>query len=132
MKIVQVNVWMGRLAKGLMRYIEKEQPDIICMQEVFDSSFTVSYPDRMFTILQLLKEASGLEYEYFSTRYSVDVMDGTVPYGNAILSRFPFRSERTVQIENEIIEHVTPDTEVKCQQFTDSDYRCQWGRVDHC
>lgn len=113
MKVLQINVWMGRLAKGLIRYIEKEQPDIICIQEAFNSDFTVPYPDRMYTILQLLKEASGLEYEYFSMRYSIDVMDGTVPYGNAILSRFPFQSTDTVQIENAVIEHVTPETEVR-------------------
>lgn len=110
MKIMQINIWAGRMARGLVRYIEKEQPDIICMQEVFGADFSVPTPDRMFDILSRLKEASGLEHEYFSRRYSIDVIGKTAPYGNAILSRFPFVSTRVAQIENEIIEHMdTPD-----------------------
>lgn len=112
MKIMQINVWMGRMAKGLMRYIEKEQPDVICMQEVFNGDFEVPYPDRMFDILCRLKEASGLEHEYFSLRYSVDIAGGTVPFGNAILSRFPFLSQKTIQTENTVIEHVTSENHV--------------------
>lgn len=109
MKVMQINLWMGRMAKGLMRYIEKEQPDVICMQEVSNADFEVMLPDRMFDILSRIKEASGLEYEYFSPRYSIDVAGGTAPFGNAILSRFPFESTKTVQIEHSTVEHVTAE-----------------------
>jgi len=107
MKIMQINLWMGRMAKGLMRYIEKEHPDVICMQEVSNADFEVMLPDRMFDILARIKEVSGLEHEYFSPRYSIDVAGGTAPFGNAILSRFPFESTKTVQIEHTTVEHVT-------------------------
>lgn len=113
MKIMQINIWAGRMARGLMGYIEREQPDIICMQEVFNANFEVPTPDRMFDILSRLKQSSGLEHEYFSKRYSIDVVRGTAPYGNAILSRFPFISTRTVQIENEVIEHMDAENEVR-------------------
>lgn len=110
MKVIQLNIWMGRMAQGLTRYVEKEQPDIICMQEVFNGSTEVVRPDRMFDILRRLKESSGLEYEYFSPNYSVDVGGDTAPYGNAILSRYPFESAQTFQIERALIEHVTAAT----------------------
>ncbi len=83
------------------------------MQEVFHSDHAVALPDRMFQIVSLIKDASGLEHEYFSMRYSVDIAGLTVPYGNVVLSRFPFTSARTIQIENEIIEHVTTENEVR-------------------
>jgi endonuclease/exonuclease/phosphatase family metal-dependent hydrolase len=107
MKIMQINIWMGRMAQGLMRYIEDEQPDVICMQEVFNADFEVMRPDRMFDILSRLKGLSGLEYEYFSPTYSLDIAGGTAPYGNAILSRFPFEKAETIQIEHSTLEHVT-------------------------
>jgi endonuclease/exonuclease/phosphatase family metal-dependent hydrolase len=83
------------------------------MQEVFNADFEVPSPDRMFNILSLLKEASGLEYVYFSKRSSTDIAGGTAPYGNAILSRYPFVSTDTIQIENSVVEHMTIDNEVK-------------------
>lgn len=109
MKILQINIWAGRMARGLVRYIELEQPDVICMQEVFNGDFEVPCPDRMFDILSRIKQASGLEHEYFSMRYSIDVTGSTVPYGNAILSRFPFESVRTIQTEHSVIEHMTAE-----------------------
>lgn len=107
MKIIQLNIWAGRMARGLMSYLEKEQPDVVCMQEVFNADFEVPTPDRVFDSLSRLKAASGLQHEYFSMRYSVDVAGGTAPYGNAILSRFPLQSAQTIQIEKDVLEHVT-------------------------
>lgn len=108
-KIIQLNAWQGRLARGLMSYIEKEKADIICLQEVFNGDFEVPCPDRMFDIGRRLKEASGLEYEYFSKRFTLDVANGTLPYGNVILSRFPFMQTKTIQTENKIVEHINKD-----------------------
>lgn len=112
MKIMQLNIWAGRMARGLIRYIEKEQPDVICMQEVFNADFAVPTPDRMFDIFSRLKEVSGLQYDYFSMRYSVDVIGRTAPYGNAILSRFPIKSAQTIQIEKNVLEHVTAESDI--------------------
>jgi exonuclease III len=50
MKLVQVNVWMGRLTPTLIKFIKDEQPDIICMQEVFVSPVEVPVPNRQFTV----------------------------------------------------------------------------------
>jgi len=135
MKIMQINIWMGRMAKGLMRYVEKEQPDVICMQEVFNGDYAVAFPDRMFDILHRVKEASGLQYDYFSARYSVDVAGGVVPYGNAILSRFPLESSQTIQTEHEFQEHVTAEDEVRnvnnLQVVTISDNGVLWTIANH-
>lgn len=37
MKILQLNVWMGKVEGNLRRFLENNQFDVICMQEVFAS-----------------------------------------------------------------------------------------------
>ena len=107
MKITQLNVWQGRMPRALMRFFEHERPDIICLQEVFDSDVDIPYPDRMFDILARIKQAAGLEYVYFSPTFSIEVTGETAFHGNAILSRYPLITTETIQIEQNFIKHMT-------------------------
>lgn len=98
---------MGKLTWQAMRFIEQEKPDIICLQEVFQTNANVKFPDKQFDCLDLVQEASGLEYCFFSPIMSMDVADGTVEMGNAILSRYPFESTETIFTHGEYQEHHT-------------------------
>ncbi|HSD55555.1 MAG TPA: endonuclease/exonuclease/phosphatase family protein [Candidatus Saccharimonadales bacterium] len=37
MKLVQLNIWQGRLIDHVATLLKHEQPDIICLQEVYSS-----------------------------------------------------------------------------------------------
>lgn len=101
MKLIQLNVWMGKLSWAAMRFIEQEQPDIVCLQEVFQSDVEVTIPDRIFNCLDLLQKASGLEHCYFSPTLGVSIEGGTANFGNAILSRFPLENTETIFTQGE-------------------------------
>lgn len=107
MKLLQLNVWMGKLTWQATRFIEQEKPDIICLQEAFQADANIKFPDKVFNCLDLIQEASGLEYCFFSPISSMDVADGTVEMGNAILSRYPFESTETIFTHGEYQEHHT-------------------------
>ncbi|MGH7194602.1 MAG: hypothetical protein ACREJM_13880 [Candidatus Saccharimonadales bacterium] len=36
MKIIQLNIWQGKLGKPIIDYLNAEKPDFVCMQEVND------------------------------------------------------------------------------------------------
>lgn len=100
-KIVQLNTWEGRLARGLLRFVERERPDIMCLQEVFCGGAHVRFPDRMCDILERIVSMGDYGHVYFSPRYRFDAAGAQVEVGNAIVSQFPFMSEKTVWIEGD-------------------------------
>lgn len=113
MKIITLNIWMGRLGRGLLRYVAQEQPDVLCMQEVFAGDTIVPIPDRMFDILRRIQEIGEYPHVYFSPRYSIDIAGRETEYGNAILSKHPISSSRVVACGGEPLRHVSEDNQQK-------------------
>lgn len=99
MKLIQLNTWGGRLTKNIAFLLEKEDPDVVCMQEVFSSSSTIVLPNTMFNSLQVLQELNGLNSVFFSPLLSVKYGKAKVDYGNAILSKHPIQQSRTIFTE---------------------------------
>lgn len=110
MKLMQLNVWMGKLSWAAERFIEQEQPDIVCLQEVFRAERDIMIPDRMFQCLDLLQEASGLDYCYFSPTMGVSIAGVTADFGNAILSRYPLQASETIFTHGEYTKNFAPTT----------------------
>ncbi len=48
MKLIQLNVWMGRLNSLILDFVKNENPDILCLQEAFSSTAPVAYPEGQF------------------------------------------------------------------------------------
>lgn len=82
MKILQLNVWMGKIEGNLKRFLEQNQFDVICMQEVMSS------PDRELPVSRMcfdksrILEASGMPYQFFSPNFGMDFAGGTLEIGN--------------------------------------------------
>lgn len=109
MKLIQLNIWQGRLLGQALKFLEREQPDFVCLQEVYSAP---SRPDlfdvfRHFGTLEAIKAALPNYDCYFSPTYDVRVLGETVRYGNAILSKFPLRDQETFFISGE---HKTIET----------------------
>lgn len=101
MKILQLNVWMGKVEGNLRRFLENNEFDVICMQEVFASSDREEHLSRLcFDLSQIIK-VSGLEYSFFSPNWRSRIAGGTFEEGNLILSRIPFVETRSEFINGE-------------------------------
>ena len=92
-KILQLNVWGGRIKDGLSSFITEGNYDVICLQEaVWDKHRTKALNQFMDTI-DKIKETAGFIYEMRSSHFGIPLINGAVQYesGNAILSKIPFK-----------------------------------------
>ncbi len=90
MKLIQVNAWQGRLGDSLAAFLEKERPDIICMQEVYlPNAEVIPGLANQYNFLEEVRHASGLEHEFFAKSWNFALGTTTIEAGNAILSRYP-------------------------------------------
>ena len=96
MKVMQINVWQGRLIKPLLALIRKEDPDIIMAQEIY------SYPHKIAAIspwdyLSTLERIAAISYKhtYFSPCSTFEMFGKSLGYGNAIISKYPLANTST-------------------------------------
>ena len=75
---------------ALTRFLRENQFDVICMQEAVWSDQLGVQLKYFVNDVSELREASGLEYEFKTSNWGIDVNDGRIEQGNVILSRFPF------------------------------------------
>lgn len=81
---------MGKIEGNLRRFLENNQFDVICMQEVFASTNRTEHLSRLcFDLSQIIK-ASGLEHSFYSPNWGGEIAGGDLEWGNLILSRIPF------------------------------------------
>lgn len=92
MKLLQLNSWQMRLAKNIIDLMRDESPDIVCLQEVFQTEGELGY----ITSLKSLQEKTHYPHQYYSPFYSFVSMDEEVEFGNAILSRPTISSRNTI------------------------------------
>jgi endonuclease/exonuclease/phosphatase family metal-dependent hydrolase len=88
-KIISLNLWQGGLLfDAILTFLEREQPDILLLQEVLQND-NPSLPQRFRSLEVLQKCLPSLRYAHFAPAL-IDNDDGhRVTSGNAILSRFP-------------------------------------------
>jgi endonuclease/exonuclease/phosphatase family metal-dependent hydrolase len=93
MKILQLNIWGGKLGKQIVELIERERPDVVCFQEaiVLPHEGTL-----LFTQYGDIQKETGFEHSYFSPAFGFTMMNHRADFGNAIMSRTPFVSQNTV------------------------------------
>lgn len=106
MKILQLNVWMGKVEGKLQRFLEQNDFDVICLQEVMASENCTTHVSRLCFDLSRIQRASGLEHVYFAPTWSSDIATGSFECGNAILSRIPFIDTKTTFVHGEFCQHV--------------------------
>lgn len=93
MKLVQLNIWQGKVGPPIARFLKQEDPDIVCMQEVNDIKGTT---DGAFSTLGEIKEQAGFDYADMAATYTFKYMNRMCIYGNAILSKHPISQDQVV------------------------------------
>lgn len=96
MKLVQINIWQGRLLQQILSFLSHEQPDIVCMQEVFSCPAAVHLPDNMMNCLEIIQQTLGYDHVFFSPISTMRITDTEATFGNAIVSRLPLEHRQTI------------------------------------
>lgn len=87
MKLLQLNVWAGRLESQIASFLQEQQADILCLQEVISRHGKGS---GLFISLENIQEQNPeLEALAFGPSFSFPYMRSTARFGNAVLSQFP-------------------------------------------
>jgi endonuclease/exonuclease/phosphatase family metal-dependent hydrolase len=93
MKLLQLNVWKGKLQYQILDFLKEYDADIVCLQEVHDLPGS---SEGVFATLDEMQAASRLKHRFMSATHDFKYMNRTARYGNALLSRFPLVSKDTV------------------------------------
>lgn len=102
MKILQLNVWMGEVEGNLKRFLADNDFDVICMQEVMSSTDAAStHVSRLCFDAGQIIATTKMPYQFFSPNWGCEIVDGTMQWGNLILSKIPFRSTHSEFINGE-------------------------------
>lgn len=88
MKIIQLNMWNGALENPLLRFMEQQQPDILCLQEL---EYTTQVP----SLLDALTEKTGMIHHHVSPLLGYEKAGIRVDWSNCIMSKFPFQETHT-------------------------------------
>lgn len=93
MKILQLNIWGGKLGKQIIDLIEREKPDVVCLQEaiVLPHEGTL-----LFTQFADIQSETKFEHSYFSPAFGFTMMNHRADFGNAVMSHTPFVNTKTV------------------------------------
>ncbi len=101
MKILQLNIWGGKLENQIANLLKSENADVVCLQEVVSVSGGKSF---FFLDLEETQRECSYEFAHFTPSHSFRYMQRTAHWGSAILSRQPFLSTKDNYIHTAPIE----------------------------
>lgn len=107
MRIIQFNVWGGRLKGALERFVRENEADIICMQEAVWCETAPEQLSYIFDTVEKLKDAGGYQYDFRTAHFGVEYRNGDIlKYGNVIMSKIPFLSTEETFVYGEYTEEM--------------------------
>jgi endonuclease/exonuclease/phosphatase family metal-dependent hydrolase len=86
MKVLQLNVWSGRLERQIFELLNQEQPDIVCLQEAI--SLPIGAGNTFFLAAEDIQAKMGYNLS-FAGSLSFQLMSYTAHWGNAVLAKPP-------------------------------------------
>lgn len=101
MKLLQLNVWNGRLDKQIPELFVNEKADILCLQEAISLEGEAS----LFITLEEMQAAAGLEYVLTAPVFSFNFMHRLANFSNCILSRLPIQKSEVIFTNNEFTDN---------------------------
>ena len=90
MRILQLNAWTGRIKGGILKFLQENTFDIICLQEAVWTDGDGRELEYFFASVRQMKEAAGLDYEVKASNWGVTLQGEKIEQGNVILSKEPF------------------------------------------
>lgn len=102
MKLLQLNMWGGRLEPQILRLVKAENPDILCLQEAIGIKGGNS---AMFVSTEEIQAAIGAKYVFMSPVFTLNYMSRKANFGNCIISKYPIKTTETVFTGQNYIEN---------------------------
>lgn len=93
MKLVQLNIWGGRLERQVEGFFAAEQADIICLQEAI--SFE-SEDSGFFATVENIQRTTKLTNSCVAPVFTFDYQNHDARFGNCILSRYPIKKSEII------------------------------------
>lgn len=87
MKILQLNIWGGRLGKQIVDLLNRERADVVCLQEVIEVPGSESF---LFENLDEIRHKADYAHCFFHPQFGYKLMNRRAKSGLAILSNIPF------------------------------------------
>lgn len=98
MKLIQLNVWGGRLGDHLNDFLRAEKPDILCLQEAIDLE---KGRGALFSSVSEIRDIIGADYHYMSPAFSFNYMHRKAHFGNCVISKLPIVKSETMFTERQ-------------------------------
>lgn len=91
LKVMQLNLWSGRIQRPIIELVKRELPDLLFAQEVlsFPGEVHFTSPWSTWRTLELMTAAGHFSPAFFAPSSTYPMFGLTLSYGNAVLSRFP-------------------------------------------
>lgn len=103
MKILQLNIWAGRLNRQIIDVVLREKPDVVCFQEV------VKLPGKesvFISTLDDLQEELQFQQVSYAPLFSFGYMNRTAEFGDCVMSHLPIVSDYVEFTRQEYIENM--------------------------
>lgn len=96
LKVICLNMWLGgKLFGSIQPFIERENADILCLQEVYQAEN--SPLQQPWHAVGELASILGYKYFAFAPAFSEEVEPGyRVQFGNAILSKYSIKNSQSI------------------------------------
>ena len=112
MKIIQLNAWLGRVNGPLVRFLQQESADIVCLQEAYmpNKNMLSAFADQ-YNFLDQIRATGLYPYEHFAKNWAVPVGGALMQEGDMILSKYPISCAQQQHISGHYHErHTAADT----------------------
>lgn len=95
LKILQINVWGGRIKDGLTRFITDGDYDVVCMQEAVwcENEKGNDFLNLFIDTVDKIKRSAQFDFDFRSSCYGFTLLNGEArcECGNVILSKIAFK-----------------------------------------
>jgi endonuclease/exonuclease/phosphatase family metal-dependent hydrolase len=95
LKLIQLNIWQGKILKNVMDFLQDQDADVVCLQEVFSSQQHIDVLD-MLDSLETIQARLAYPHFYYEPTFRFEITGVKAQIGNAILSKQPLVNRRVV------------------------------------
>lgn len=99
MKFIQINTWRGYLYHNLIKFLRKEDADIVNLQEV---NAGLRSESEHFSLYEKLEKELGYRYSFYSPNAKGELGGYKISEGHLILSKHPITHKRILYISGRL------------------------------
>jgi len=127
MKVLQLNIWCGKLGKKIIDLVNTEDPEIVCFQEAMEFPGGRSF---LFEDINTIIKKTGYKHYYFTPHLGYSLMKRKARMGLLILSKFPIIETESIYVKSEYKENFDLlDSDHNTQSLQRATVKCDSGLI---